>query len=142
MTPRFLAALLSNRAFGVLARALLTFIFWGAALDNIFNFQTALKVYAFFGVEPAIVFVPLAAAVLLIGSGMVIANYMAWLGFGMLAVFTALTIPIAHDFWTMEGEKRITEFHVFVEHISLIGGLMVGSILCWRLEQADRGRRA
>ncbi|MEP9353678.1 DoxX family protein [Xanthobacter sp. KR7-65] len=140
MTPRFLAALLSSSAFALVARAILTFIFWGAGLDKLFNFGSALELFSFFGVEPAGFFVPLAIVVLLGGSALVIANRMAWLGFGMLAVFTALTIPIAHPFWTMEGQQRLFEFHVVVEHISLIGGLMVGAILCWRLERERLGR--
>ena len=141
LTPRPIAALLSSPAFGIVARALLTFIFWGAGLDKLFNFGGALALFEFFGVKPALFFVPLAIFVLLGGSAMVIANRMAWLGFGMLAVFTALTIPIAHPFWTMQGEQRLFEFHVVVEHISLIGGLMIGAILCLRLEKERPGKR-
>lgn len=140
MTPRPIAALLSSPAFGLVARALLTFIFWGAGLDQLFNFEGARGLFAMFGVEPTALFVPLSILVLLVGSALVIANRMAWLGFGMLAVYTALTIPIVHHFWTMQGEQRAAEFHVFVEHVSLIGGLMIGAILCWRLEREARPR--
>ncbi|MFG1290100.1 DoxX family protein [Xanthobacter versatilis] len=142
MTPSLLAALLASPIFGVVARLLLTFIFWGAGLDKLMNYQANLAELSFFGVEPSGVFAPAVIAVLLIGSVLVVLNRAAWLGFGMLAVFTALTIPIAHPFWAMDGEKRLFEFHVVVEHISLIGGLMVGAILCRKLELERQGREA
>lgn len=140
LTPSPLAALLASPIFGVVARLLLTFIFWGAGLDKLMNYQATLAEMSFFGVEPAGLFAPAVIALLLVGSVLVVLNRAAWLGFGMLAVFTALTIPIAHPFWTMDGEKRLFEFHVVVEHISLIGGLMVGAILCRKLELERRVR--
>lgn len=126
--------------FTVFARVVLTFIFWGAAIGKIVDYPGTLAEFAHFGVEPATALAPLAIAVLLIGSVLVILNRAAWLGFGMLATFTALTIPIAHPFWSAQGEQAVMEFHVFVEHVSLIGGLMVGAILCWRLERERTAR--
>lgn len=134
MTPSPLAGLLASPVFTVFARVALTFIFWGAGIGKIVDYPGTLAEFAHFGVEPAGVLAPIAIVVLLIGSVLVILNRAAWLGFGMLATFTALTIPIAHPFWSAQGEQAVTEFHVFVEHISLIGGLMVGAILCRRLE--------
>jgi transmembrane protein len=43
----------------------------------------------------------------------------------MLAVFTVLTIPIAHHFWTMEEPFRTLEFFFVMEHITVVGALMV-----------------
>lgn len=135
MTPSPLAALLASPAFGVFARVVLIFTFWGAGIGKILDYQGTRAEMSHFGLEPAGLYAPAVIAVLLIGSVLVIANRAAWLGFGMLAVFTVLTIPIAHPFWAMEGERAIVDFHVAVEHISLIGGLTVGAILCRRLEQ-------
>jgi len=134
LIPAFLAALLASPVFGVFARLVLTFIFWGAALGKIADYSGTLAEMSHFGLEPAALFAPATIALLLVGSVLIIVNRVAWLGFGMLAVFTALTIPIAHPFWKMEGPMQIFEFHMVVEHISLIGALMVGAILCRRLE--------
>jgi transmembrane protein len=38
-------------------------------------------------------------------------------------------VPIAHAFWTVTGEQAQTELFFVVEHIGLIGGLMLVSIL-------------
>lgn len=134
MTPSILAGLLASPVFGVFARILLTFVFWSAGLGMAADYSGTLGVMAHFGLQPAAVFAPLVIVVLLVGSALVIFNRAAWLGFGMLAVFTALTIFIAHPFWTMEGELRTAEFHVVMEHITVIGALMVGAILCRKLE--------
>ena len=71
----------------------------------------------------------------LFGSAFIIANRFTWLGAGMLAVFTALTIPIAHNFWTMEEPLRTLEFYVVMEHVTVIGALMV---VAWKSAHTDR----
>lgn len=141
-TPAPIAALLDSRAFRVFARLVLTFIFWGAALGKIADYPGTLAEMTHFGLAPAGLFAPLVIVTLLAGSVLVILDRMAWLGYGILAVFVALTIPIAHAFWRMEGMDRIREFHVFVEHISLIGGLMIGAILSRRVERDRAAGRA
>jgi len=64
---------------------------------------------------------------------LIIFNRAAWLGAGALAVFTALTIPIAHPFWQLEGETAMFEMLVALEHVTVIGGLIVVAILGHRM---------
>ncbi len=78
-----------------------------------------------FGLEPAVAFNIAVIVTQIGGSLLVILNRYAWLGAGALAVFTALTIPIAHNFWAMEEPMKTLEFYVVMEHITVIGGLMV-----------------
>ncbi|TDR36710.1 hypothetical protein DES43_10420 [Aquamicrobium defluvii] len=52
-------------------------------------------------------------------------NRWTWLGAGALAVLTALTIPLAHNFWAMVEPVRTMEFYVVIEHIKVIGALTV-----------------
>lgn len=133
MTPFPLSALLESRAFAVFARIVLTFVFWSAGIGMAIDYGETLRTMSRFGLDPAMAWAPAVIATLLAGSVLVIFNRMAWLGYGILAVFTALCIPIAHDFWHMAGEQRVAHFHVAMEHISLIGGLMVGAIVNHRL---------
>jgi len=49
-----------------------------------------------------------------------------------LVLFLALAIPIAHPFWQMSEPNRTFEFYVVLEHISLIGGLMIAAALSGR----------
>jgi hypothetical protein len=64
------------------------------------------------------------------GSGLVIfGKRWAWLGAGALAVFTLATIPMAHDFWNMDGQIGFLEKTLVQEHMSIIGGLILAAIL-------------
>ena len=114
-----------SRIFGFLARTLFTSMFWLSGIAKLADFNAGVAEMAHFGLEPPVLFNIATAATQLIGSALIIANRWAWLGAGMLAVFTALTIPIAHTFWTMQEPMRTIEFYVVMEHITVIGALMV-----------------
>lgn len=110
--------------FGYLARIVLTFMFWSSGLAKLIDFNTGLAEMSRFGLEPAWLFYLATVVIVLAGSAMVILDRWTWLGAGALAVFTLLTIPIAHHFWTMEEPLRTMEFHVAMEHITVVGALM------------------
>lgn len=123
--PSIIQSLLSSTWFGYLARIVLTFMFWGSGLAKLIDFNGGMGEMAHFGLQPAALFNIATAATQLIGSLLIIFNKWTWLGAGALAVFTALTIPLAHPFWTMQEPMRTMEFHVVTEHITVIGALMV-----------------
>lgn len=133
MTPPFIVAILESRVFGLFARVALTFVFWGAGLDKLINFNATQAEMYHFGLNPPLFFSILVVATLLVSSALIITNVAAWLGCGALAVFVALTIPIAHPFWAFPGEEGLHHFRVAAEHVTVIGGLMVCAILCHRL---------
>ena len=119
------SAITGSTWFGYLARIVLTFMFWGSGLAKLIGFDAGVAEMAHFGLEPATLFNIATIIVQLGGSLLIILNRWTWLGAGTLAVFTALTIPIAHNFWAMEEPIKTIEFHVVMEHITVIGALMV-----------------
>lgn len=127
--PSFVSSLIASTWFRVLARIVLTFAFWGSGLSKLIDFPNGVAEMARYGLEPAVAFNIASIVTLLVGSALVILDRMAWLGAGALAVFTVLTIPIVHHFWTMTGEEAMIHFFFATEHVSLIGGLMVAAIL-------------
>lgn len=127
--PQSIAHLLTQRWFAVLARIVLTFAFWGSGLSKLIDFQGGMAEMSSFGLEPAMAFNIAVIIVEIGGSLLVILNRWTWLGAGALAVFTVLTIPLVHHFWTMQGEEAMIHFFFATEHVSLIGGLMVVSNL-------------
>lgn len=137
--PTLIATVVNARWFGYLARAVLTSMFWLSGLAKLFDFQTAITEMAHFGLEPA----PIVAISVIVtqigGSALIILNRHTWLGAGALAVFTALTIPIAHTFWTMQEPFRTLEFYVVMEHITVIGALMV---VAWKSVPEKSGFKA
>ncbi|WP_312414576.1 DoxX family protein [Shinella sp.] len=114
-----------SRAFGFVARLVLTSMFWLSGIAKLADFNGGVAEMAHFGLEPPALFNTATAVVQLVGSALIIANRWTWLGAGMLAVFTVLTIPLAHNFWTMEEPMRTVEFYIVMEHITVIGALMV-----------------
>lgn len=132
MTPPPISALLSSRWTGCLARVLLTFPFWGSGLAKVIDFPGGVAEMAAFGLEPAVGFNIAVAATQLVGSVLIILNVATWLGAGALGIFTALTIPIVHHFWSLDGERAIIAFHTATEHVGMIGALILVSILSVR----------
>ncbi len=74
-------------------------------------------------------FAVLTIACQLVGSLLVITDIedLAWLGAVALGVFTLLCIPIAHPFWKLEEPAKTHSFHIALEHITVIGGLMLAA---------------
>jgi transmembrane protein len=109
---------------------LLTFIFWGSGISKLIDFTTAKGEMAHFGLNPPAVFA-IATIVVQLGGAIlvIIGGRFAWLGAGALAVFTLLTIPIAHRFWEMTGEAAFLEKMFVFEHLTVVGGLILVSIL-------------
>lgn len=125
-----LDTILGSRPTRVAARVLLTFVFWSAGVAGLLAFPERVAEMAHFGLQPAPLYAAVTTAWLLAGSAMIILNRAAWLGAASLVVFTLLTIPIAHAFWTMPDPERTAHFHVVMEHVSLIGALLAAAILC------------
>ena len=127
--PVIIARLLDTYVLALIARILLTLPFWASGLSKSFDFQGAVAEMVHFNLHPPAAFAIATIVCQLVGSALVILNRFTWLGAGALSVFTVLTIPIAHDFWNLSGEKAQNEIFFFVEHIGLIGGLMLAAIL-------------
>ncbi|MET0748651.1 MAG: DoxX family protein [Rhizobium sp.] len=134
----FIAVVTGASWFGYLARAVLTFMFWASGLAKLIDFQGGMAEMAQFGLQPAAAFNIAVIITQLCGSALIIANRWTWLGAGWLAIFTALTIPIVHTFWKMEEPFKTMEFYVVMEHISIVGGLMVVAWKSWATSLSQR----
>ncbi|MDB5677930.1 DoxX family protein [Sphingomonas bacterium] len=53
---------------------------------------------------------------------------LGWAASFALAAFTALTIPFGHAFWRFGEPQRMEEMRIAIEHVSLIGGLMLAGL--------------
>ena len=121
--------LLRSRWLYHLAAVIFTFMFWGSGLSKALDFPGATQEMAHFGLNPPAAFAAATVFVQLAGALLVISGHrLTWLGAGALAVFTALTIPIAHNFWDMQGQQAFMEKMTVLEHVSVVGGLIAISI--------------
>lgn len=129
-TPAPIARLLGDHRFAVLAATLLTLPYWTSGIAKLFDLGGALGEARHFGLEPAALIVALTIAVQIGGSLLVILGRKAWLGAGALGVFTAAATLIAHPFWQVADPiARFHERNTFLEHVGLVGGLMLAAIL-------------
>ena len=129
-TPAPIARLLGNNGLLILAAALLTLPYWSSGVAKLFDMGGALGEARHFGLEPAALVVTLTIAVQIGGSLLVILGRQAWLGAGALGVFTAAATLVAHPFWQVaDPMARFHERNTFLEHVGLIGGLMLAAVL-------------
>ena len=54
---------------------------------------------------------------------LVLSRKLSWLGAGALIVFTALTIPLVHHFWNLQGGEHLNALHMATEHVALMAAL-------------------
>ncbi|WP_313138156.1 DoxX family protein [Paracoccus jeotgali] len=129
----FIHRLLQSDWLWHLSRILLTFMYWFAGFGFLFDFAGATATMEMFGLHPPAVIAAITLTVQIVGSALIVFDKWVWLGAGMLATFTLATIPTVHDFWNMTGAEAVQHRLETQEHLSVIGGLIVVSILShWR----------
>ncbi len=135
MTPRVIAALLLSPITAFIGRLLLVFAFLGSGISKAIDFPAATAEMEHFGLDPPWLFALLTLVTQIVGSVLILFNRATWLGAGALAVFTLLTIPIAHHFWALSGERAQVEFYFAMEHLSIVGGMILAAALAVRAER-------
>lgn len=138
--PKFVADILESDWLWHLSRVVITFMYWFAGVGFLIDFTGAQATMGFFGFEPVWLIAALTIGVQLIGSALIILDRRVWLGAGMLATFTLLTIPLVHDFWNMEGPGAVQAMLESEEHLTVVGGLIVVSILSHVRNQWKKSR--
>jgi uncharacterized membrane protein YphA (DoxX/SURF4 family) len=133
-TPRWIIAILAWRWLLPVARLALTSAFLIGGIQKLFDFSGAVAEQAHFGLQPAWLWAPAAILVELGGSTLVIVGYWVWLGAGGLGVLTAVAMLTANSFWTMTGHDRFMALNAFFEHLGLIAGLVLVSVMAMRTQ--------
>ncbi|MGV3549241.1 DoxX family protein [Rhizobium sp.] len=132
--PDLIRDLLDNTYFLLFSRIVLTTLFWSAGIFGLFNFRVIVGEMVSVSLPKPEFFAVGTIGVQLVGSALIITNWhgLGWLGAGALGVFTLLTIPFGHAFWTHPEPKRTQEFHLVLEHITVVGGLLLAAVLSTR----------
>jgi transmembrane protein len=137
-TPTFVRNVLCARGTPLASRVALTAAFWWSGIAKLTHFGDAIAEVRHFGLEPAALIATMTVVVQLAGSALVISGCAVWLGAGALAVFTLLATLLAHAFWTVPIASRGATLNTFLEHVGLIGGFVLVTLLTVRNE-SDRG---
>ncbi|MCK1419720.1 DoxX family protein [Bradyrhizobium sp. 182] len=131
-TPRWVATILSWPWLAAAARIALVSAFLIGGGQKALDFPGAVAEQAHFGLQPAWLWATAAIIVELGGSVLVILGRWVWLGAGGLGVLTAVAMLTANAFWTMTGHDRFMALNAFFEHLGLIAGLVLVSIMSLR----------
>jgi uncharacterized membrane protein YphA (DoxX/SURF4 family) len=132
MTPRIVDGILDWRGTWFLARLALVGAYLLGGIVKLADFPGAVAEQAHFGMHPAALFAALTILVELVGPALILLDRLAWLGAGMLGVFTLFAALVANAFWTMEGQERFMATNAFFEHLGLIGGFALVAIVSRR----------
>lgn len=131
--PRIVDAILAWPATAFIARLALTGPYLLGGIMKLADWQGAVAEQAHFGMQPAALFAAATIAVELIGPALILLDRLAWLGAGMLGLFTLLAAMVANAFWTMpvsgQAQDRFMAINAFFEHLGLIGGFILIAIL-------------
>ncbi|USJ28507.1 DoxX family protein [Ensifer adhaerens] len=132
--PSFIAAFLESSVALIGGRVVLTCLFWMAGIFGIFNFSVVVQEMRDAALPLPATFAVATIACQLIGSALIITNFagLGWLGAGALGVFTLLSIPLGHPFWTYAEPRRQQEFQIALEHVTVVGGMLLAAILSLR----------
>lgn len=130
--PKFVDAILDWRWAGFIARLLLVGAYVTGAAVKLTDFPGAVAEQAHFGMSPPAFWAVLTIGIEIIGPVLILANRLVWLGAGMLGVFTVLATIKANAFWTMSGADRFVATNAFFEHLGLVGGFVLVTMLCRR----------
>ena len=131
-TPRWVATVLSWSWLVAATRIALVSAFLIGGIEKALDFPGAVAEQARFGLQPAWLWATAAIIVELGGSLLVILGRWVWLGAGGLGVLTAVAMLAANDFWAKAGHERFLAVNAFFEHLGLIAGLVLVSMLSSR----------
>jgi uncharacterized membrane protein YphA (DoxX/SURF4 family) len=135
-TPRWIAAILSWPWLLPISSAALVSAFLIGGIQKLVDFPAAVAEQAHFGLQPAWLWAAAAIVVELGGSALVIFGRWVWLGAGGLGVLTAVAMLTANDFWAKTGDDRFMAINAFFEHLGLIAGLVLITLLSLREQGA------
>jgi uncharacterized membrane protein YphA (DoxX/SURF4 family) len=126
--PCWVDTILDWRWTWMIARIALIGPYLVGAFMKLSDLQFAALEQEHFGLHPGLPWALLTIAVEISGPLMIIFGRYAWLGAGMLGVFTGLANLLANRFWDMTGDARFAAINSFFEHIALIGGFVLAAL--------------
>jgi uncharacterized membrane protein YphA (DoxX/SURF4 family) len=136
--PRWVDAILDWRWTWLMSRALVVGLFLISGVWKLANFPAAMAEQEAVGLHPG---APWALLTIIVEIGAplsIMFDRFVWLAAGALGVFTGLTALLAHRFWTLQGQARFDNMNDFLEHLSIIGGLVMTAVVA---EHAKRDQR-
>ncbi|MBW8898087.1 MAG: DoxX family protein [Massilia sp.] len=118
-----------DRAVRTAGRVLVGVLFLWAGIDKVLGWQGALQEVVAGGLPAPTVMLASTVLLQVAGGAAIVTGRLLRPSCWALAGFTALATVLYHGFWHAAGAARHAELIPFMEHVCIVGGLLVVSTL-------------
>jgi uncharacterized membrane protein YphA (DoxX/SURF4 family) len=109
----------------LLARACLAAVFLYSGQDKLRRWQAGVREVADLGLPWPRFFAAATITTQLLGGLAVLSGIGAAWGAAILALFTLAATALGHPFWRLHGDRVRQEFTTSMEHLAIVGGLLL-----------------
>jgi uncharacterized membrane protein YphA (DoxX/SURF4 family) len=112
-----------------IARLCLAAVFLYSGVDKLTHWRASIEEVKSDGLPWPAAFAGATAFTQLVGGCLVATGFFAWLGALLLAGFTVAATLVGHRFWLRRGAGFRHELTTSLEHVAIVGGLLLLSVL-------------
>jgi uncharacterized membrane protein YphA (DoxX/SURF4 family) len=113
----------------LIARLCLAAVFLYSGVDKLWHWRSSVEEVKGDGLPWPAAFAGATVATQLAGGCLVATGFFAWLGTLLLAGFTVAATVVGHRFWLRRGAEYRRELTTSLEHLAIVGGLLLLSVL-------------
>jgi uncharacterized membrane protein YphA (DoxX/SURF4 family) len=113
----------------LIARLCLAAVFLYSGVDKLTHWRASIEEVKGDGLPWPAAFAGATVFTQLVGGFLVATGFFAWLGALLLAGFTIAATVIGHRFWLRRGAEFQHELTTSLEHLAIVGGLLLLSVL-------------
>ena len=113
----------------LIARLCLAAVFLYSGVDKLTHWRASIEEVKGDGLPWPPAFAAATVFTQLLGGFLVATGFFAWLGALLLAGFTVAATLLGHRFWLRRGAEFQHELTTSLEHVAIVGGLLLLSVL-------------
>ena len=113
----------------LIARLCLAAVFLYSGVDKLTHWRASIEEVRSDGLPWPAAFAGATVFTQLVGGCLVATGFFAWLGALLLAGFTVAATLVGHRFWLRRGSEFAHELTTSLEHVAIVGGLLLLSVL-------------
>ena len=113
----------------LIARVCLAAVFLYSGIDKLWHWRSSIEEVRNDGLPWPAAFAAATVFTQLVGGFLVAIGFFAWLGALLLAGFTVAATLLGHRFWLRRGAEFRRELTTSLEHVAIVGGLLLLSLL-------------
>ena len=113
----------------LIARLCLAAVFLYSGVDKLWHWRSSIEEVRNDGLPWPAAFAGATVFTQLVGGCLVATGFLAWLGALLLAGFTVAATLVGHRFWLRRGSEFAHELTTSLEHVAIVGGLVLLCLL-------------